>query len=153
MPTAKDGFLTYALFPACPVEPMVPYVLSIWMQLARTDWLAGWLTDWLAGWLADWLTDWLTGWLADTAYLRSCRHGYGHVETVLDTWYWRVIALFISCSMIVSSGSVLWNSLPASLILPSVRLCCLMSSDVGWHFRDKLRPMRELYVHRIHKAR
>ena len=38
-------------------------------------------------------------------------------------------------------------------------LCCLMSSDVGWHIiRDKLRPTREhdsvlLYVHRNHKAR
>ena len=25
----------------------------------------------------------------------------------------------------------------------SVRLCCLMSSDVGWHIRDMLRSMRE----------
>ena len=37
-------------------------------------------------------------------------------------------------------------------------LCCLMSSDVGWHFKDKLRPVREhgsvlLYVHRNHQAR
>ena len=37
-------------------------------------------------------------------------------------------------------------------------LCCLMSSDVGWHIRDKLRPMREhgsmlFYVHGNHKAR
>ena len=36
--------------------------------------------------------------------------------------------------------------------------CCLLSSDVGWHIRDKLRPMREhgsvlLYVHGNHKAR
>ena len=36
--------------------------------------------------------------------------------------------------------------------------CCLMSSDVGWHIRDKLRPMREhvsilLYVHGNHEAR
>ena len=35
---------------------------------------------------------------------------------------------------------------------------CLMASDVGWHMRDKLRPMREhgsilLYVHGNHKAR
>ena len=40
----------------------------------------------------------------------------------------------------------------------SVRLCCLMSSDVGWHIRDKLRPMPKhcsilLYVHGNHKAR
>ena len=33
-----------------------------------------------------------------------------------------------------------------------------MSSDVGWHIRDKLRPMREhgsvlLYVHGSHEAR
>ena len=40
----------------------------------------------------------------------------------------------------------------------SVWLCCLMSSDVGSHIRDKLRPMREhglilLYVHGNHKAR
>ena len=36
--------------------------------------------------------------------------------------------------------------------------CCLMTSDVGWHIRDKLRPMREhgsilLCVHGNHKAR
>ena len=41
--------------------------------------------------------------------------------------------------------------------LPSFR-CCLMSSDVGWHIRDKLRPMHEhgsmlLYVHGNHEAR
>ena len=42
----------------------------------------------------------------------------------------------------------------------SVRLCCLMSSDVGWRItiRDKLRPMRShgsilLYVHGNQKAR
>ena len=34
----------------------------------------------------------------------------------------------------------------------SVQLCCLMSSDVGWHIRDKLRPTPKhgsirLYVH------
>ena len=37
-------------------------------------------------------------------------------------------------------------------------LCCLMSSDVGCHIRDKLRPARELgsvllYVLGNHKAR
>ena len=37
-------------------------------------------------------------------------------------------------------------------------LCCLMSSDVGWHIGDKLRPMLKLgsillYVHGNHKAR
>ena len=37
-------------------------------------------------------------------------------------------------------------------------LCCLMSSDVGCHIRDKLRPMGEhgsvlLYVHGNRKAR
>ena len=34
-------------------------------------------------------------------------------------------------------------------------LCCLMSSDVGRHIRDKLRPMREhvLYVHGNRKVR
>ena len=36
--------------------------------------------------------------------------------------------------------------------------CCLMSSDVDWHIRDKLRPKREhgsilLYVHGNHEAR
>ena len=40
----------------------------------------------------------------------------------------------------------------------AVRLCCLMSSDVGRHIRDKLRPMRKhgsvlLYFHGNHKAR
>ena len=40
----------------------------------------------------------------------------------------------------------------------SVRLCCLMSSDVGSHTGDKLRPMRDhgsinLYVHGNQKAR
>ena len=40
---------------------------------------------------------------------------------------------------------------------PSFRWC-LMSSDVGWHIRDKLRPMREhgsvlFYVHRNRKVR
>ena len=40
----------------------------------------------------------------------------------------------------------------------SVRLCCLMSSDVHWHIWDKQRPMREhgsvnLYVHGSQKAR
>ena len=38
------------------------------------------------------------------------------------------------------------------LLLP---LCCLMSSDVGWHIRDKLRPMHEhgsilLYDHGLY---
>jgi len=38
------------------------------------------------------------------------------------------------------------------------RLCCLMSSDVGWHIRDKLRPMPKhdsilLYIPENHKAR
>ena len=42
-------------------------------------------------------------------------------------------------------------------ILPSFRWC-LMSSDVGWHIRDKLRPVRDhgsilLYVHGNQKAR
>ena len=37
-------------------------------------------------------------------------------------------------------------------------LCCLISSDVSWHIRDKLRPVCEhssvlLYIHRNHKAR
>ena len=37
-------------------------------------------------------------------------------------------------------------------------LCCLMSSDVSWHIRDKLRPMPKhcsilLYVHGNRKAR
>ena len=37
-------------------------------------------------------------------------------------------------------------------------LCCLMSSDIGWHIRDKLRPMRAhgsilLCVHGNRKAR
>ena len=32
-------------------------------------------------------------------------------------------------------------------------LCCLKSSDVCSHIRDKLRPMRELYVHGNQKAR
>ena len=40
----------------------------------------------------------------------------------------------------------------------SVRLCCLMSSDVGWRIRDKLRPVPKhgsinLYVHGNQKAR
>ena len=44
------------------------------------------------------------------------------------------------------------------VVVGSVRLCCLMSSDVGSHIRDKLRPMREhgsinLYVHGSQKAR
>ena len=47
---------------------------------------------------------------------------------------------------------------PLSLFLFMVRLCCLMSSDVGWHIRDKVRPMPRhgsilLYVHGNQKAR
>ena len=43
-------------------------------------------------------------------------------------------------------------------LLFAVQLCCLMSMDVIWHIRDKLRPMCKhgsilLYVHRNHKAR
>ena len=43
-------------------------------------------------------------------------------------------------------------------LLQAKRLCCLMSSDVGWHIRDKLRPMPKhssilFYVHGNHQAR
>ena len=83
-------------------------------------------------------------------------------------------------------GPVIWNSLPCSfrhssslksklkthlfssaywfvvfllLLLPTYQMkWCLMSSDVGWHIRDKLRPMPKhgsinLYVHGSQKAR
>ena len=70
-------------------------------------------------------------------------------------------------------GWLLWTPRPPrsvlSLLRPSCgrsrsrpptvgRLCCLMSSDVGWHIRDKLRPMPKhgsvlLYVHGNQKAR
>ena len=51
-----------------------------------------------------------------------------------------------------------FHTAPELWVLASVRLCCIMSSDVGWHIRDKLRPMREhgsinLYVHGSQKAR
>ena len=53
-------------------------------------------------------------------------------EPVLSTWYGR------------------WQE--------TVMKCCLMSSDVSWHIRDKLRPMPKhgsiiLYVHGNQKAR
>ena len=51
--------------------------------------------------------------------------------------------------LVSNSGSVRFGS---------VRLCCLMSPDIGWHIRDKLRPMPKhgslwLYVHGNQKAR
>ena len=53
----------------------------------------------------------------------------------------------------------LWSCfiLGSQLWLYSFR-CCLMSLDVGWHIRDKLRPVREhgsilLYIHGNQKAR
>ena len=54
------------------------------------------------------------------------------------------------------SGSLLQSICYVATDSWMVRLCCLMSSDVGWHIRDKPRPMPKhgsilLYVHGNHK--
>ena len=59
---------------------------------------------------------------------------------------WRFTFTETTISLIIRDG------------VQSVFRCCLMSSDVGWRIRDKLKPMREhgsvlLYVHGKHKAR
>ena len=58
---------------------------------------------------------------------------------------------------VLTMSSVLSVEVAGTGLIPSFK-CCLMSSDVGWLIRDKLRPMREhgsllLYVHGNHEAR
>ena len=84
----------------------------------------------------------------------------------------RAIAIHVECTAAVCRKSKLsrrlvdfeeisgyFDPLKLVILLPQILVkCCLMSSDVSWHIRDKLWPMPKhgsiiLYVHRNLKAR
>ena len=61
--------------------------------------------------------------------------------------------LFVDCLVVLREYFVNWSRATKLMMK-----WCLMSSDVGWHIRDKLRPMPKhgsinLYVHGSQKAR
>ena len=77
---------------------------------------------------------------------------YKELLMTLRNFAWFIIWLPIYHMLCVG----IWTEY--NFCIGSVRLCCLMSSDVGWHIRDKLRPVPKhgsinLYVHGNQKAR
>ena len=74
------------------------------------------------------------------------------VRMALQMWHANLDLLLISVQF------RLWPGRKRHHRLLNSRLCCLMSSDVVWHIKDKLKPMPKhgsinLYVHRNQKAR
>ena len=89
--------------------------------------------------LAEWLGSFTTCYCGNTGVERIPKKRKRRVNT--ESWPWR--------------RDPDYSAITASLVMMK---CCLMSSDVSWHIRDKLWPMPKhgstnLYVHGNQKAR
>ena len=110
------------------------------------------------------------GYKCDKTHL-CCRFWVYSLCMALFGWFWwylwpkmvyRMSQEFPTTSLDITNSPLSYNLKgyfhPHQKILKVMMKWCLMSSDVGWHIRDKLRPMPKhgsinLYVHGSQKAR
>ena len=97
------------------------------------------------------------------AFFRAYRHQYAETTLTFILIFFplkysscHLVSVWNNCIILLDTVS-LHNHSPCCFAVDFFRWC-LMSSDVGWHIRDKLRPMQEhgsilLYVHGNREAR
>ena len=133
---------------------------KLWCQHLSRCWFKGWTMWW---WWRDCACMWWKDLLERLGHLRS--------YTGQSAWEDKVLAIvsFIHnpkvsaiCVRMLTECDTYWGSenscLFHCLLVMMMMKWCLMSSDVRWHIRDKLRPMPKhgsinLYVHGSQKAR